>query len=485
MHKLFFVFLLILFAKDGIAQKSNLKAYIDLKEFYHPELGNYIEVQLQFATHSTSLNVVGDTCFQSSLAIYMDISSSDSIVRSDAYVLNSPLYAIKDSLIEDFYEIKRFALPPGNYNLEVEIIDINSPNKNKIAGREMFQVHKMEDVISISDITIAEYAFRSEQESIFQKSGLHIIPMFFNFFSTASTKIPLYYEVYNSHLFKDTTIGLMYKIIDAKTNKELEDFTILNRTKTAEISPNFKVIDIEFLSSGSYILELSVVDGNLDVLCSRSYSFERNNEVVSLINSDDIVLNPAFQGSVKDDSVFYYLESLIPISRPAETKNIVSSLKSKDIEKCRKHLQAFWVKTAKIDSYEAWIKYKKQVDFVEKVYANNFQEGFETDRGRVYLKYGSPNNIVSRETSPSEYPYEIWTYNKIGVFSNKRFVFYNPDLVNRGYRLLHSDMVGELKNNAWPQILSKRNTVNGNVDDPNRFNMDHWGGNSNDYFRQY
>ena len=76
-------------------------------------------------------------------------------------------------------------------------------------------------------------------------------------------------------------------------------------------------------------------------------------------------------------------------------------------------------------------------------------------------------------------------YNKIGAFSNKRFVFYNPDLVNNAYRLLHSDMLGELKNPAWQQILVKRNTMNGDVDSPNKFNQRVWGGNSNDYFRQY
>ena len=120
---------------------------------------------------------------------------------------------------------------------------------------------------------------------------------------------------------------------------------------------------------------------------------------------------------------------------------------------------------------------------VERLYANNFQEGFETDRGRVYLQYGAPANIVRKEYSPTEYPYEIWRYNKIGAFSNKRFVFYNPDLVNKAYRLLHSDMVGELKNPSWPRELSKRSTPNGNVDDPNSGVQDHWGGNSQDLFR--
>ena len=131
------------------------------------------------------------------------------------------------------------------------------------------------------------------------------------------------------------------------------------------------------------------------------------------------------------------------------------------------------------------MKYKAQVLFVENIYANNFQEGFETDRGRVYLKYGAPTNIIVKETSPSEYPYEIWQYNKIEKYSNKRFVFYNPDLVNRAFRLLHSDMIGELKNPSWRQTLSKRNSNNGTIDNPNQYLQDHFGGNSNDLFRQY
>ena len=151
----------------------------------------------------------------------------------------------------------------------------------------------------------------------------------------------------------------------------------------------------------------------------------------------------------------------------------------------RKHIQAFWLQTAAQNTYEAWIKYKLQVQLVERVYSNNFQVGYETDRGRVYLQYGAPTTIVEKENSPTEYPYEIWQYNKIGSFSNKRFVFYNPDLVNNTYTLLHSDMIGELKNPGWPQILSKRNTSNGNVDDPNLFNQQHFGGASNDLFRQY
>ena len=51
--------------------------------------------------------------------------------------------------------------------------------------------------------------------------------------------------------------------------------------------------------------------------------------------------------------------------------------------------------------------------------------------------------------------------------------------------MLTAKLFGELKNPSWPLTLSKRNTNNGNVDDPNQNNVNHWGGESNDLFRQY
>jgi GWxTD domain-containing protein len=306
-----------------------------------------------------------------------------------------------------------------------------------------------------------------------------------NFYPTDLTKIPAYFEVYNSDKIGDSIVGIIQKIINVDTDEELEDFANFTRVKPATVLPFFKKMDISKLPTGNYRMEVILTDRKLNTIAKNSYSFQRSNDLEIEFNPENIVLDPAFQNTITEDSVFYYLESLIPIAKPAEIKNIISTYKTKDKQKSRKHIQAFWVQTSGKDSYNAWVMYKIQVQQAERMYHTNYQQGFETDRGRVYLKYGAPNNIITKETSPSEYPYEIWTYNKIGKFSNRRFVFYNPDLVNNAYRLLHSDMLGELKNPAWQQTLNKRNTVNGDVDNPNKFNEDHWGGNSNDYFRQY
>ena len=59
------------------------------------------------------------------------------------------------------------------------------------------------------------------------------------------------------------------------------------------------------------------------------------------------LLTLLFQASIHDDSVAYFLESLIPISKASEVKKIVSTIKSKNIEVQRKYIQSFGVKLQK------------------------------------------------------------------------------------------------------------------------------------------
>jgi GWxTD domain-containing protein len=312
-----------------------------------------------------------------------------------------------------------------------------------------------------------------------------MIPRLSTFFPSQLSSLPVYFELYNTNTLEDSVCGLKQSIINTDSGIELSEFTSYTKLTTAEVLPILRNVDITKIPTGKYALNYTLLSRNMTELTTQSYLFERSNDVEIVVDFDNMVLDPSFQASITNDSVTYYLESLIPIAKPAEIRNIIDVLKMKDLEKERKHIQAFWLKTSPGTSYESWLKYKVQVQLVERLYSNNFQEGFETDRGRVYLQYGSPTNVVIREVSSTEYPYEIWQYNKIGVFSNKRFIFYNPDLVNNAYRLLHSDMIGELKNPSWPQILSKRSTVDGNIDDPNSNVQDHFGGSSNDLFRQY
>jgi GWxTD domain-containing protein len=462
--------LAFLLTLTSTAQDQKLKAYLDTKQFYAPEIGNYIEIYFQFAASSVKYKGV-EGGLQGDMAIKLDVTDGTKTVASDAYRLQSPL--MKDSIVEDFFDLKRFALNPGKYILNIELSDLNTEN-TPLKASVPIQIDDLSNAISISDIEVAEFAYKGDENSVFFKSGINIIPRLSTFYPTELSIIPVYIEIYNTSQLEDTVCGLKQSLIDMETGAELSEFTLFSRHTTSSVLPILRKVDINTLPTGKYALNYTLLSRSLSELSTQQYVFERSNDLDIPWTVENMVIDPAFQASITDDSVTFYLESLIPIAKPAEIKNIISVLKLKDREQERRHIQAFWLKTAPNDTYDAWLKYKEQVQLVERLYSNNFQEGFETDRGRVYLQYGAPTNIVERETSPTEYPYEIWQYNKIGNF-----------LVNNAYRLLHSDMLGELKNPSWPQTLSKRNTINGNIDNPNEFLQQNWGGNSNDYFRQY
>lgn len=479
-HFILLAFLLGI-ASTSFAQKK-LRAYVDNKQFYAPGLGNYVEFDFQFVGYS--LNYFGvEGGLMADVLVETSVMDGDSAVASQAYRLNSHL--MRDSIIEDFYDIQRYQLSPGEYFFNIRLTDLNSKEESLSASMPLL-VQELGDAVSISDIEIAEVATLGDPNSLFYKSGYNIIPRLSTFYPEELNALPIYFEVYNTPMLGDTIFRIRQSLMEAKTGMFLEEMETVKTYSASEVVPIFRKLPLDNVPTGSYVLSYSILSENGLPLATQQYEFERSNdaEVVELIGGE-VVLDPDFQKSIPEDSVGYYLESLIPISRPVEVKTIVDLIKEKNGEKARKYIQQYWIVTAKENAYNEWLAYREQVRLVERIYGNNFQEGFETDRGRVYLQYGSPTNIIRRDVSDIEYPYEIWQYNKIGRFSNKRFIFYNPDLVNNAYRLLHSDMVGELKNNSWPQELSKRNTRTGNVDDPNLHVIDKWGQNSLDDYRQY
>ncbi|MFT5860351.1 MAG: GWxTD domain-containing protein [Flavobacteriaceae bacterium] len=472
---------------SSFGQDKKLRAYLDSKQFYAPGVGNYVEFQLQFVGYS--LEYKGkDEGLYGELAIRMKLSQEDAvtkkdvIVQEDAYRLETPF--MKDSIIEDFYDLKRFVLAPGNYKFEIELYDLNS-QAEPMKASQMVIVTELGDAISISDIEIAEIATPGDGTSPFYRSGYDIIPKLSTFYPAALSSIPVYFEIYNSEQLDDSIFGVRQTIENTMTGAKMTKYTKTSKHHTSSVVPFLRQVAIDDLPTGKYMLNYTILTRSMNELSTQTYEFERSNDVRNVELVSEIILDPKFQESITDDSIGYFLECLIPISQSNEIKNIISISKTKSASNARRHIQMYWNVTSPDNPYEAWMAYKAQVSLVNRSFSNNFQTGYETDRGRVYLQYGSPTNIIVKDNNMNEYPFEIWQYNKIGRMSNKRFIFYNPDLVNNAYRILHSDVVGELKNPGWQQELSKRNTGNGDIDNPNGSVQDQFGGNAIDYYDQY
>ena len=474
---------ILLLVSGKVLAQNQLKATIDYKTFFVPGHGALVDVQFQYASYS-AVYFTDSIGTYAKIAVQSKVKNQAGVVVAEmAYLLSSP--EVRDSLVEDFFDVQQFSLQPGEYTLEVNLTDINSQNPS-VAGEISLSVPDREGIISVSDLLIAEHARRTDVESPMTKSGYEIIPRMTNFYDVEISSLPYYVEFYNTQLTGDSVIGIHQRVLN-ENNVEMQGFSKIVRLKADPVVAYIRNMDISNLPSGSYRLEVALIDkATLQPTSVKStYYFDRVSDIDFFTDVTKVILDPAFQQSITEDSVFYYLASLMPIARYQDTKGILEVVKSKDPEAARKYIQQFWIQTSGTRAYDAWIDYKKNVMIAEALYHTNFQDGFETDRGRVFLQYGRPNQITTRESNPSEYPYEIWQYDAITKYHNKRFIFYNTDLVANNYRLLHSDMIGELQNRNWQHELVRRNNPNGNIDDPTSNTLNGYGSNSNTYFRQF
>ena len=83
---------------------------------------------------------------------------------------------------------------------------------------------------------------------------------------------------------------------------------------------------------------------------------------------------------------------------------------------------SFWIKfdsDTTTEKNEVMEEYFRRVDYSIQNFSDSENEGWKTDRGKIYILYGEPNRIINqRNLIP---PYETWEYNII----NKRYIFWD------------------------------------------------------------
>jgi GWxTD domain-containing protein len=193
------------------------------------------------------------------------------------------------------------------------------------------------------------------------------------------------------------------------------------------------------------------------------------------------------------DTLAEFIRCIRPISGYSEIEFADNVIKERKIDLMQQFFYTFWESRNPKDPEAAWLTYKEDVIKVNQEFRTFGMKGYDTDRGRVYLQYGPPDSRNSITSEPSAYPYEIWQYNTLvnkslilsspyNRQSNKKFVFYNPDLVTNKYRLIHSDARGEIQDARWEILVYKRTTNSQNLDEE-KVTDPGFGGNVNDNFQ--
>lgn len=467
--------LIVILVSIGIfANAQKLKAYFNQSVFWSPTDGEYSEVYFTFVGNTTTQVKNNSGMFNSELQILITYSKNGEIKQFRKYNLKSPEIKDTSRYIPNFVDIQRLSIKPGNYKFGITIIDVND-STNFIKYSDNIVIDSIEGV-TFSNVELLESIEKSLNHNKFYKSGYNIVPYVSDYYPANISSFNFYTELYllDSTIKKDEGFLIKYYIEPYNNSKyKLGSYTKVERRKAAQINVVIGSFNIEKLPSGNYNFVVECINKKNEVITSNKVFFQRNNRAAdkALGNVDSIkVENTFIDNETNLDTLTDYIKCLFPIMESKQINHSLNQLKSKNIEWMQKFFYGFWLERAPFGPEEAWLKYKAEVNKVNKHFSTQIKKGYETDRGRIYLKLGPPKNIIKRLQPVDSYPYEMWHYNKTPTQGNVKFVFYNPNMIRGDFVLLYTNLVGESSDPNWQSTLIKvqnnsRNYGNTVIDD--------------------
>lgn len=431
--------------------KAEIQALFNYKQFYTPYGGTYVETYLSFIASSVKYKPNEKGILQANLLVTQVVRQFGEIIDFKKYEILGP--ELKDSVAVGFNDHKRFMLSPGEYNLEIEIIDLNSKDSSSITTNQKIEIVFNKEEISFSDIELIDYFKKTKEKNQHSKSGFDIFPMVTNYLPTEVEKLGYYFEIYKLDEIEEPFLLRQY-IEKYEDRTILPEYVRRERILLQDIKPVINLFDIKGLPTGNYNITIELIDKKNKMVTSKQVFFQRVND--SVVSTPEVKENISFENFINQDSIDEFMESLLPIASEMEHGIITNKSKSMDAQMKLNFFYNFWSNRNEVNPKGEWISYKQKIDEVNKKYSTSLRKGFETDRGRVFVKYGKPNTVSNNQSNAGSYPYEIWHYYRIGKVNNIVFVFYQPNMVSKDYELLHSDMRGEINNPNWKSVINYR-----------------------------
>lgn len=443
-------------------QAKDLQALFSYATFYNPAEGPYVETYLKIFGPTAEYIQLDNGNFQASMEVTLLFKKGDKIETFRKYNLLSSELSDTTDLIPHFIDQQRIPLSSGTYQLELHLKD-NHSEVDPLEHSELLAIDFDQTKVRFSDFQFIDTYSTTNKDNILTKSGFDLVPYVGDFFPAEKSEITFYIELYNlaSQLGNQTDFLYRFYIESFETNFSLGEYSKFQRQKASVVNPILATLPMASLPSGNYNLVVEARDRNNDLILMNKIFFMRSNPGIQMDLSDiaSVDVTATFAERITDlDSIRFYVGSLTPIANMLESQFARNVIQTEDLEKMQKFLFNFWKTRNEADPESEWNAYLKQVMQVEEAYKTRIKPGYETDMGRVWLKYGAPDDVQESVHEPNSYPYIIWHFYALADQNDKRFIFYNPHLVGTEYFLLHSDAKGEVYNPYWQYELSSRNT---------------------------
>lgn len=457
----------------SLVSVSSVKAqkliyYMDVCSFQDTEGKPYIEFYLDVAANTA--NFVQQESGQYSATVDVELKVVERTTEEEVYDRKFELLsgAVSDtsarSLNFGIMDVRRISLNPGKYVFTGYLRDKNNPDgKQHMFVREFEMPVGKTSIASTSEISFIQSFEKSAATSAISKHGYDILPLVTNGNFVDADEIRYYMEAYNVDKESEGVFFASTYIKPANSSDKLSGYKKVMRMESNHLNLITSSIDISNLPSQTYYLHIELFNKDQEMIASKSKKFFLSNSRVDgpVASSVDIPYQDHF--SLDEKELDYFIHTLYYISTPTE-REFAKALKSEQDKQI--YFMNFWAKRRENSSdspAKPWRAYKSRVDHSNQKFKAAHLEGWRTDRGRVLLTYGAPNDVEMVPGNNSTHPYIIWRYNKVVTQSNVQFIFINLNEATADYELIHSNRLGEPNNPRW-QYQVARSVFDGNLD---------------------
>lgn len=429
-----------------------LEFSLDYAQFRYDQKRVYVEIYYSF--YQDQLKYLSqDSLEVATFNIDAKIYHGDSLWYSHNWNSRSILSpAVTGKKIQELFTLTGFILPPGQYRYVTAIKDLNSEawgEQSLLLDLSLFP----EESLTLSDIELSSYIVQDTSRGLFNKNSYRVIPNPNAIYGLEKPMLYFYAEIYNLSKGPDSTYTVQYAILD-NNGTEIRAFPPRVRKKGGTSLVEVGGVNVISFPTGKYFFELRVKDGTgPQVARKKKFFIYRKGEVIKPASVSTTTLSPLseYYKSLDEkalDEEFYSASYLA-------TKEEREIFKTLDLEAKRDFLVKFW--NAR-DPQPETVRNELRDKHLERLhYANQhfggFREGWKTDRGRILLKYGKPDEVEKTPSTGEGRGFEIWRY--LHIEGGLIFVFVDKG----GYgdlELVHSNARGEIYDPDWRRWVEIR-----------------------------
>ena len=461
MNVLFMLAFCLLFLFVPLGNSAELNVSIDLGTFQYDSTQSFTEIYYSVPVSNLTFQSQDDGSLKAEVIITMKIEKEGKTWNEDAWRMEK---IVKDtSEINDgnrMLDLVRYIMEPGTYKIEFSVQDLNNKDNQRVIEQDLKVYEIPKNELYCSDVMFARSMkkIKSQKDNIFYKHGYEVVP---NPSSVYGEKAPIlfyYLEAYNlPSVIKADKYNINCKVTDAQ-GQTMPGVKTKKQTKTVvESCIEIGTLNVSKLPSGVFNFQFDILDSKDTVVKSATKKFYVYNpnvappEPVAFESIEEAVTKSQFS-TMASSQLDQEFDQAKYIATKEEIK-VYNNLK--DVAGKRKFLFQFWKGRDIIPETfqnEYRREYLRRIDIVNNRFRSYSRDGWKTDRGRVYILFGKPDDIERNPNNSQQYAHEIWHYDDIegGV------VFVFADFQEFGeYAQIHSDKTGETYDNSWQQSVSK------------------------------